>query len=429
MAIGSEDLSLAAAAARDASDPLADLVDRFVVDDPNLIYLDGNSLGRLPRATVERLSEVVQQDWGDGLIRSWDHWIDLPAQVGDRLGAALLGAGPGQVLVADSVTVNLYKLAMAALDRATAADPARRVVVTDDDNFPTDRYVLAAVAARHGGELRMVPSDPVHGPDPDRLAAALGPDVALVSLSHVAYRSAAMVDMAAVTEAVHRAGALTLWDLSHAAGSVVVDLDGTGADLAVGCTYKYLNAGPGAPAYLYVRRSLAEGLRSPIPGWFAAADQFAMGPAFTPLDGVGRFAAGTPSILGVTAVDEGVRLLAEAGIEQVRDKGVALTTLLIDLADARLAPLGFTVASPRDPDRRGAHVSLTHPEARQISAALIEDAGVVADFRAPDRLRLGPAPLSTRFVDVVHAVDRIAELIASGRHQSPTGRPVSPPEA
>ena len=428
MAIGSEDLSLAAAAALDASDPLADLVDRFVVDDPDLIYLDGNSLGRLPRATVERLSAVVQQDWGAGLIRSWDHWIDLPAEVGDRLGAALLGAGPGQTLVADSVTVNLYKLAMAALDLATAADPARRVIVTDDDNFPTDRYVLAAVAARHGGEVRLVPSDPVHGPDPDRLAAALGPDVALVSLSHVAYRSAALVDMAEVTEAVHRVGALTLWDLSHAAGSVVVDLDATGADLAVGCTYKYLNAGPGAPAYLYVRRSLADRLRSPIPGWFAAADQFAMGPTFSPIAGVGRFAAGTPSILGVTAVDEGVRLLAEAGIGRVRAKGVALTTLLLDLADARLGPLGFEAASPRDPDRRGAHVSLAHPEAREISAALIEVADVVADFRTPDRLRLGPAPLSTRFVDVVHAVDRIAELVGSGRHLTSAAPPVDPPE-
>jgi kynureninase len=370
----------------------------------------------------------VQHDWGAGLIRSWDHWIDLPASVGDRLGAALLGAAPGQVLVADSVTVNLYKLAMAALDLAKGADPARRVVVTDDDNFPTDRYVLTAVAERHGGEVRIVPSDPVHGPDPDRLAAALGPDVALVSLSHVAYRSAAMVDMAAVNEAVHRAGALTLWDLSHAAGSVVVDLDGSEADLAVGCTYKYLNAGPGAPAYLYVRQALVDRLRSPIPGWFATADQFAMGPTFSPVDGVGRFAAGTPSILGVVAVDEGVRLLAEAGIERVRAKGVALTTLLLDLADARLAPLGFEAASPRDSGRRGAHVSLAHPDAREVSAALIDVAGVVADFRTPDRLRLGPAPLSTRFVDVVTAVDRIAEVVASGRHLPSAAGSVGPPE-
>jgi kynureninase len=419
MTIGSEDRALATAAALDASDPLARFVDRFVVDDPELIYLDGNSLGRLPRATAERLAELVRTEWGSGLVRSWEHWIDLPAEVGDRLGAALLGAAPGQVLVADSVTVNLYKLAMAALDRAVATDPARRVLVTDDDNFPTDRYVLAAVAARFGGELRIVPSDPVHGPDPERLAAAVGPDVAVVSLSHVAYRSGAMADMAAVNEMARAAGALTLWDLSHAAGSVMIDLDGTGADLAVGCTYKYLNAGPGAPAYLYVRRDLSDRLASPIPGWFAAADQFAMGPTFDPLGGVGRFAAGTPSMLGVTAVDEGVRLLAEAGIESVRAKGVALTSFLIDLVDDRLAPLGFEVATPRDATRRGAHVSLAHPEAQPICEALIGQAGVVGDFRAPDRLRLGPAPLSTRYAHVAEAIDRVVALVEAGGHLAP----------
>jgi kynureninase len=394
------------AADLDAADPLAGFRDRFVPLEPGLVYLDGNSLGMLPAATERRLAEVISQDWGTSLIRSWARWIDLPRQAGDLLGEHLLGAAPGQVVVCDSTTVNLYKLAWAALD----ARPGRPALVTDDDNFPTDRYVLDGIAARSGGRLRLIRTDRDQGLRPDDVRAALGPDTALVCLSHVAYGSGALADMAAITRLAHDAGALVLWDLCHSAGSVPVDLDGCGADLAVGCTYKYLNAGPGAPAFLYVRRDLQDQLTQPIQGWFGQQDQFTMGPRYEPAPGITRFTTGTPNIPGTVAVQEGTRLLAEAGIQALRAKGILLTSYLIDLADAWLAPLGCVLASPRDPGRRGSHVSLRHPDAGRLSQALIR-AGVIGDFRAPDRLRLGPAPVTTRFTDVWEALDILRRII------------------
>jgi kynureninase len=390
----------------DAADPLAGLRDRFVHAEPGLIYLDGNSLGRLPRATAERVGEVVAQQWGAGLVRGWADWVSLPQRAGDLLGHMLLGAAPGQVVVSDSTTVNLYKLACAAVQ----AQPGRRVIVTDDDNFPTDRYVLAGVAAQSGAELRMIHTGLDEGISPAAVAEAVGPDTALVSLSHVAYRSGALADMAGLTTLAHDAGALVLWDLCHSAGSVPVELDACSADLAVGCTYKYLNAGPGAPAFLYVRQDLQSRLRQPIHGWFGQRGQFEMGPAYDPLPTVARFTTGTPNILGTVAVEEGVRLLGEAGIGALRDKGILLTSYLIGLADAWLAPVGCTLATPRDPLRRGSHVSLHHPEAWRISQALIR-AGVVGDYRVPDRLRLGPAPVYTRFTDVWDALSILREII------------------
>ena len=390
----------------DGADPLAGFRDRFVPLEPGLIYLDGNSLGMLPAATAQRVAEVIRQEWGAGLIRSWAHWMDLPGQAGDLLGEHLLGAAPGQVVVGDSTTVNLYKLACAALD----ARPGRPVLVTDDDNFPTDRYVLDGIAARSGGQLRLIRTDIDQGIRPDDVRAAIGPDTALVCLSHVAYRSGALADMAAITRLAHDAGALVLWDLCHSAGSVPVDLDGCGADLAVGCTYKYLNAGPGAPAFLYVRRDLQDQLTQPIQGWFSQQDQFSMGPRYEPVPGITRFTTGTPNIPGTAAVQEGTRLLAEAGIHALRDKGIRLTSYLIELADAWLAPLGCTLASPRDAARRGSHVCLCYPEAGQVSAALTR-AGVIGDFRAPDRIRLGPAPITTRFTDVWDALDTLRTIL------------------
>jgi len=390
----------------DREDPLGSFVERFVVDDPDLCYLDGNSLGRLPIATRDRLRAVVEEEWGVGLVRSWDDWVGLPVRVGDRLGAALLGAAPGQTLVADSVTVNLFKLVVAALTR----DPARRVVVIEEDEFPTDRYVVDGAARVAGGRVRRVPSDPIEGIDPDQLAAALGPDVAVVVLSLVSFRSAALAELAAVTELVHRSGALVLWDLCHAVGAVPIELDAAGADLAVGCTYKYVNAGPGAPAFLYVASGHRD-LRSPIQGWFAQREQFGMAPEFDPVDGAAAFAAGTPSILGLAAIDEGVALFEEAGIDRVRAKGVALTSLALDLVGEWLGPLGFGVASPRDATRRGNHLTLSHPRAPEIGAALVAEAGVVPDTRPPDRIRLGPAPLSSRFTEVWDALDRTRRLL------------------
>ncbi len=390
----------------DAGDELAGFRDRFVRGPEHPIYLDGNSLGPLPKATRERIAEVVDREWGEGLVRSWHAWVDRPLAAGDLLGERLAGAAPGQLAVCDSTTVNLYKLAHAALD----ARPGRDVVITDDDNFPTDRYVLAGVARERGAELRLIHTDIDQGVSADELAAALDDRVALVSLSHVAYRSGALADMAGITAQVHDAGALMLWDLCHAIGAVPVALDEAGADLAIGCTYKYLNAGPGAPAFLYVRRGLQDRLRQPVWGWFGHADQFAMGPGYQPAAGMARFLTGTPDIIGVTAVQEGTKLLGEAGMDRLRAKSVALTSMTIALADEWLAPLGVTLATPRDPARRGAHVSLAHPDAHQISQALIRE-GVVGDYRTPGRLRLGPVPIATRFTEVWDAMNVLRGLM------------------
>jgi kynureninase len=398
-------LDRARAAELDTADPLGGYRARFLLDDPALIYLNGNSLGALPLATLHRMEAMLRQEWGTALARSWDHWVDLPAQAGDLVGE-LIGAAPGQVLVTDNTTVNLYKLACAALD----ARPGRHVIVTDADNFPSDRYVVEGIAAQRDTELRMMPTDINQGVDPDLVRAVVDEDTALVSLSHVAYRSGALADMAAITGIAHRAGALMLWDLCHSVGAVPVDLDGCDADLAVGCTYKYLNAGPGAPAFLYVSARLREVLRQPIWGWFSQRDQFAMGPRYEPAAGMTKFMTGTPPILGTAAVEEGARLLLEAGIGPIRAKSVQLTAYLIELADALLVPLGCAVATPREASRRGGHVSFCHPQAERIVGQLAAD-GIITDYRTPDRFRLGLSPLTTRFTDVWDAVAAARSLI------------------
>jgi kynureninase len=392
----------------DAADQLAAFRDRLVRQDRELIYLDGNSLGPLPVRTQARIAEVVDQDWGVGLVRSWDKWIQLPRQAGDMVGEHLVGAAPGQVTVCDSVTINLYKLAWAALD----ARPGRDVIITDDDNFPTDRYVLQGIAAQRGCELRTIHTDIDAGISEEALAEALDDRVSLVELSHVAYRSGALADMIRLTELVHRAGALVLWDLCHSVGALPVELDASGADLAVGCTYKYVNAGPGAPAFLYVREDLQSLLRQPIWGWFSQHDQFAMGPRYDPAPGIDAFLTGTPNIIGAVAVEEGARLLGEAGLEALRAKSIEQTSYLMALADEWLVPLGFTIASPREAERRGGHVTLRHDDAWPISQALIA-AGVVGDYRTPDRLRLCPIPLSTSFTEIFDALERLREIMAT----------------
>jgi kynureninase len=391
----------------DAADELAGFRDRFVRADHDVVYLDGNSLGPLPVRTQARIAEVVDQEWGIGLVRSWDKWIQLPRQAGDMVGEHLVGAAPGQVLVCDSVTVNLYKLASAALDYQAGRD----VIITDDDNFPTDRYVLQGIAAQRGAELRMIHTDMDQGVSAEALAEALDERTALVSLSHVAYRSGALADMRGLTERIHAVGALALWDLCHSVGAVPVELDASGADLAIGCTYKYVNAGPGAPAFLYVRDGLQDQLRQPIWGWFGQRDQFAMGPGYNPAPGIDAYLTGTPQIVGTVGVEEGARLLGEAGMTRLRAKGTELTRYLIALADELLAPLGFAIASPRDDARRGAHVTLRHDDAWQISQALIRE-NVIGDYRTPDRIRLGPAPITSRFVDVWTAIDTLRQIAA-----------------
>ncbi|HEV2373863.1 MAG TPA: kynureninase [Streptosporangiaceae bacterium] len=395
----------ASAQEHDEADPLAGFRERFAHYDPSVVYLDGNSLGMLPLTTLERVTQVVRDEWGRGLVRSWDSWVTIPQQVGDLLGCHLLGAAPGQVAVCDNTTVNIYKLARAAL----AARPGRNVVVTDDDNFPTDRYVLAGVAAERDARLRMIHTDMDQGVTVGTVADAVDDGTALVCLSLVSYRSGALADMERVTRLVHDRGALVLWDLCHAVGAVPAELDACGADFAVGCTYKYVNAGPGAPAFLYVRGDLQDDLRQPVQGWFSQQDQFTMGPQYQPQPGISRFLTGTPDITGIAAVEAGVRLLAEAGIGRLRTKGMALTSYLTDLAEAWLVPLGFALASPRDAAHRGSHVCLRHPEAARMCQAII-DAGVVVDHRVPDRIRLCPAPAYTRFTDVWDAMDTIRRV-------------------
>ena len=394
-------LSRAAAAELDASDPLRAFRDRFVID-PDIVYLDGNSLGCLPRSTVARLERLVAQ-WGERGVRAWDEgWLELPLEVGDRLGEAVLGAAPGQTVIGDSTTVCFYKLVSAALD----ARPGRTEIVTDVGNFPTDRYVLEGLARARGIEIVWLDGEP----HPGDVAARLGPDTALVTFSHVSYRSAHIADMAQINKIADDAGALMLWDLSHSAGSVHLSLDGDHTPLAVGCTYKYLNGGPGAPAYMYVSRELQSELRQPIWGWLGRRDPFEMAPGYEVAEGMRGFLSGTPPILALSAVDEGVRLVAEAGIDAVRAKGVALTELATALADARLAERGISVASPRDPANRGAHVALAHPQARELCARLVE-AGVIPDFRRPDVIRFGLSPLTTRFVDVWDGIDALGRAV------------------
>jgi kynureninase len=405
--------SRAEAAALDAADPLAHFRGRFVIADPDVVYLDGNSLGRAPRATVERIAAGVRA-WSEELVEGWERWIGLPVAVGDRVGRAALGAAEGQVVVADSTTVNLFKVVGAAL----SATAGRRAVVADATGFPTDRYVLQGLAAARDLDLRVV-----ERADVAAVASRLDDDVAAVVLSTPAFDTGILADVPAITAAAHSCGALAVWDVSHAAGVVPLELDAWAVDFAVGCTYKYLNAGPGAPAFLYARREHQAGVRSPIWGWFGQRDQFAMDRDYGPAPGVARFLAGTPPVLGLLAVDEGAALVAEAGVGAIRTKSMALTQFLVECVDDRLAPLGFRVLTPREPERRGGHVAVAHDDAARISAAARVRANVVADFRPPDVLRLAPTPLDSRFVDVWEGVERLARLTASGAHLDP-GQPV-----
>jgi kynureninase len=392
----------------DRADPLGGFRDRFLpIEDPGVVaYLDGNSLGRPPSATLRRLHELVTREWGTGMIRSWERgWLDMPERVGDRLGTICLGAAPGQVIVADSTTVCLYK----ALRAAVAMRPGRTELVTDTDNFPTDRYIVSGVAEELGLTVRWIESDPRLGVTVEQLAEVVGEATAAVTLSHVSYRSAYIADMAAVTELTHAAGALAVWDLCHSVGAIPVRLDDTGADFAVGCTYKFLNAGPGAPAFLYARAEHHDRFAQPVSGWIGARDIFQMAPRFEPAEGIRRALSGTPPVLGMVGVEQGVEMIAEAGLDRVRAKSTALTRLAIELSDSWLVPLGFSVASPRQDHLRGGHVTVAHPRAAEISRALIEG-GVVIDFRTPDGVRIGLSPLSTGFAELWLALQRAREV-------------------
>ena len=388
------------ALALDAADPIGRCRDGFLLPG-DLIYLDGNSLGPPPRRALERVLEVLRGEWGGELIRGWTSrgWIDLPARVATAI-APLVGAAPDELMVADSISVNLYKLLAAALELR----PGRRVIVSEVDNFPTDLYVAQGLAELLGGrcELRLV--------ERARLAEALDREVAVLMLTHVDFRSGEMHDMAAWTEAAHAAGALVLWDLAHSAGAMPVDLDGCGADLAVGCGYKYLNGGPGAPAFSFVAGRHHGDLRSPLWGWMGHAAPFEFATSYQPAPGVARLLVGTPPILSLAALECGVESVAEIGIPQLRAKSVALTELFIGLVDRDCVGHGLELGSPRDPARRGSQVALRHPEGYAVMQALIA-AAVIGDFRPPDLLRFGFAPAYVRFVDVWDAVARLRGIL------------------
>lgn len=385
----------------------------FVDDDESVIYLDGNSLGRLPAATLGVLHDVVSEQWGGRLIEGWDEWINWPRKIGDLLAAELLGAPQGSVVVSDSTTVNLYKLAAGAL----GARGGRRTIVTDTTNFPTNRYVMEGLCETYDARIEWLAVDPVFGPRPADVARVVDQDTALVSLSHVAYQSAALADMTAINALAHEAGALTLWDLSHSVGVVPITLENSDCDLAVGCTYKYLNGGPGSPAFLFVRPALQDTLRQPIWGWFGQRNQFDMGPSYDPVDDITRFTVGTPPVIALAATLAGIRSITDIGIETLRGVSIELTECLIEEAQRLLSPLGFQVGSPRNANERGGHVLLRHQRAREISVAMRTEAKVFGDFRQPDGLRLAPAPAYISREQVLEAIRRIAEMVEAGGHE------------
>jgi kynureninase len=407
---------LTAARALDAADPLAAFRTRFAgIDDGTITvtaYFDGNSLGRPTRASIERIQRFLVEGWGDRLIRGWDEeWMELPFVIGDDLGRAALGAAPGQTFIGDSTTVLLYKLARAAVDSL----PERSEIVLDTDNFPTDRYLLDGIARERGLRLVWIEADTEAGVSPEQMAAVVGPQTALVVLSHVAYRSGFLADLHTITRIVHDAGALVLWDLCHSAGSVPIELDEAGVDLAVGCTYKYLNGGPGSPAFGYVNARLIPQLAQPIQGWMGASDVFLMGPEYVPADSIRRFLSGTPPIVGMLAMRDTVAMIEEAGIAAVRAKSVALTEFAVALADEWLTPLGVTLASPRDPERRGGHITLSHPTMRDVTS-LLWQRDVIPDYRDPDGLRVGLSPLSTSFEEVCAGMAAVRDALGELTH-------------
>jgi kynureninase len=405
---GRPELTREALAALDAEDPLAAVRERFALPE-GIVYLDGNSLGALPKATVATVEDLVRRQWGQDLITSWTRhgWVDLPRKVGAKI-ARLIGAGPSEVLVADSISVNLVKLIAAALQLR----PGRTVVLSERRNFPTDLYVVQGLRDLLGDrlELRLV--------DDDSIAAALDERTALLMLSHVDYRSGRVHDMAGLTAAAHEAGALALWDLAHSAGVLPLSLARDGVDLAVGCGYKYLNGGPGAPAFLYVAERWQDGARQPISGWFGHRDPFAFEPLYRPATGIDRFQAGTPPILSLNALEVGVDLLGEVDLAAVQTKARRLGDCFISLVEERCAGFGLTLASPRESERRGAQVAFRHADGYPVMQALIAR-GVIGDFRAPDLIRFGFAPFYLRFVDLWDAVEILRQVLQEGAWDRP----------
>ena len=393
---------LAYAAELDAHDPLAHFRERFVITDPDLIYMDGNSLGRLPQSTVTLAEDLIQHQWGERLIRNWNEgWFTAPERVGAKI-AHLIGAEPDEVIVADSTSINLFKLVIAAL----RFQQGRSSIMTDNLNFPSDLYILQGAIDLLDKQhwLDVLPSpDGIHGPVAE-IQARLDSQTALLTLSHTVYKSGYIYDMTAITASAHAAGALMLWDLSHSVGSVPVDLHKAQVDLAVGCSYKYLNGGPGAPAFLYIRRDLQDVLHNPIAGWMGQRDLFNFELEYRPMKGLRHFLTGTYPVVSLSLIESGVDLLLEAGLDNLRAKSQRQSEYLINLWEEILKPLGFTLNTPREADCRGSHVSLGHTEGLRIDQALIHEMNVLPDFRPPDTIRLGIAPIYTSYRDIHTAV-------------------------
>jgi kynureninase len=399
----------------DSKDELANFRREFNNQEPDMVYMDGNSLGRLPQRTIKRIEDIVMTEWGKDLIRSWGkNWYTAPLDIGNKIGQ-LVGADPDQVIVSDSTSVNLYKLVMSALDLR----PDRSQIVSDELNFPSDLYILQGCIRMAGNRhhLHLVPSEDGISVNLQSLYEAIDENTALVTLSHVVFKSGFLYDAASITEYAHKKGALVIWDLSHSAGSVPIELDKWDADMATGCTYKYLNGGPGSPAFLYVRKELQAEALSPIWGWFGENSPFSFDLQYTPAEGIKRFVCGTPPTLSLLAMESGIDLTVEAGMKRIREKSILLTSYMIYLYDEILKPQSFTLGTPRDVAMRGSHVSIRHPEGYQISQALIEEMNVIPDFREPDNIRLGLAPLYTSFADVWVTIDRIRQVIQERRFE------------
>ena len=406
----------------DQNDPLAGYRSKFVITDPNLCYLDGNSLGRLPHATVKAVSDFLSQEWGNEVVTGWSHWIDEAQVAGDLLGRAVLGAGPGQVLVCDTTSVNFYQLCVAAIK----ARPGRKTVITDAANFPTDRYILKGIAEQFGLNLIIIDNeDPAIAENElitaELLEKYLSEDVAMVTFEVIQYRSGARTDIQSVTDLARSYGALVVWDASHAAGAIEMNFDACGVDLAVGCTYKYGNSGPGSPAWLYVNKKIQKELQVPILGWFGNEDQFGMGPDFVKAEGIRGFQIASPSIIGIRGVQVAFAMIEEAGIDVIASKAAIGTQMMIDLYDEWLAPLGYTLLTSRNPKERGGHISIGHPEAARICVALRKFANIIPDYRTPNAIRLAIAPLPTSYVEVWDGFQRIRDLTQTRQYEKVEG--------
>ena len=402
----------------DKNDPLAHFKSQFVVTDPEMCYLDGNSLGRLPKETISAVNNLMSE-WGAEVVTGWGHWVDEAQPTGDLLGQAALGAGPGQILVCDTTSVNFYQLCLAAVH----ARPGRKTIITDAANFPTDRYILDGIAKQFGLKLVLIQNEDPAVATHERittqvLAPYLNDDVALVTLQVIQYRSGARTDIKSITDQVRAIGALVVWDASHAVGAIELNLDANGVDLCVGCTYKYGNSGPGSPAWLYVSKKIQKELQVPIQGWFAQDAQFEMGPVFERAQNIRGFQIASPSLIGIRCVQTAFSMIKEAGIDAIAQKAAVGTQMMIDLYDAWLAPLGFVLNTSRDPKERGGHISLVHPDAAQICVAMREISNVIPDYRTPNSIRLAISPLPTSFVEVWDGFARTRDLVASGQYKT-----------